>query len=356
MTKKSNRLKRQHAKQSAAVAAGSAALLRCVQGYFSNYLGAQRGLSANTISAYRDAIKLLLTNIGGQVRRPVADLTLNDLNADAVIRFLSSLETSRGNTIRTRNTRLSAIRTFFRYLISQDPTRAAQYHAAAAIPLKRASRPTMAYLDASEMRAVLDGIDRRTRSGRRDYVLLLFLYNTGARVQEAVTVRTDSLRLDVAPTVTITGKRQKTRHTPLWKETAQVLRTHIAENGITNDKNAPLFANRRGIPLTRFGVAYIVRKRVEAAAARCPSLTRKRVSPHTLRHTTAMHLLQAGVELAVIKAWLGHAYITTTHEYAEADLEMKRKAISAIAPTGGSADLQRTLRHHKDVLTWLESL
>lgn len=356
MTKKSNRLKRQHVKQSAAVPAGSAALLKCVQRYFSDYLGAQRGLSANTIFAYRDAIKLLLTSIGRQVRRDVAGLTLNDLNADAVIRFLSSLETEHGNTTRTRNTRLSAIRTFFRYLIAQDPTRAAQYHAAAAIPLKRATRPTMTYLDASEIRAVLDGIDRSTPSGRRDYALLLFLYNTGARVQEAVTVRVESLKLDAAPTVSITGKRQKTRHIPLWKETAKVLKAHIDENGLADDKSAPIFMSRRGVPLTRFGVAYIVRRCVVAAATHCPSLGRKRVSPHTLRHTTAMHLLQAGVELPVIKAWLGHAYITTTHEYAEADLEMKRKAISAIMPPSGASDLQGSLGRYRDVLSWLESL
>jgi integrase/recombinase XerD len=280
MTRRFNRVTgRSSTKQPVAGPTDSATLLRCVQRFFSEYLGAQRGLSSNTIFAYRDAMKLLLTSIGCHKRRPVAALTLKDLNADAVIRFLSSLETERGNTIRTRNTRLSAIRTFFRYLISQDPTRAAQYHAAAVIPLKRAARRIMTYLDISEMRALLDSVDRSTPAGRRDYALLLFLYNTGARVQEAVTIRAESLRLDAAPTASITGKRQKTRHTPLWKETAEVLRAHITERGLADDKSAPVFASLRGVPLTRFGVSYIVRKCAAAAASRCPSLKGKCVTP-----------------------------------------------------------------------------
>lgn len=214
----------------------------------------------------------------------------------------------------------------------------------------------MEYLEINEVKAVIHCIDRQKPSGRRDYALLNFLYNTGARVQEACDLCIEHVHFEPPPLAIITGKGRKTRQVPLWPETAALLKSYIAERGHLTVAPKNVFINSRGYPLTRFGVRYIIRERISAATKQCPSLAKKKVGPHTLRHTTAMHLLQSGVDLTVIKNWLGHVNLDTTHAYVEIDLDMKRKALSTCAPACKVENLQHLIKHNHDIIGWLESL
>lgn len=332
-------------------------LLPLVQSFFQEYLAGQRGVSNNTILAYRDALKLFLSFLVSSTGKQAARLQMDDLQAEQVLAFLDDAEQKRKNRTATRNLRLTALRTFFHYLISEDTVRSGQYQKIVAIPLKRAPRPVMGYLDVPEVQAILDSIDRNSLSGRRDYSMFSFLYNTGARVQEAIDAKVSAVRFSPPPIVTLTGKGSKTRIVPLWPSTATVLLDHVRERGVDKQPDSRLFVNARGEPLTRFGVRHILRKRLDAAKPACGSIAGKRVSPHTVRHSTAMHLLQSGVDLTVIQRWLGHVQLATTHGYVEIDLEMKRKALAACAPPGEPSDgLQRVMDSNRDVIRWLESL
>ncbi len=335
----------------------SKALLPLVQAFFQDYLAGQRGLSFNTILAYRDALKLFLAFLASTYRKPAARLRPDDLQAEQVLAFLDEVEQKRQNCTATRNLRLAALRTFVQYLISEDTIRAGQYQRIIAIPPKRNPRPVMGYLEAAEVQAILNSINRDHASGRRDYALFSFLYNTGARVQEVVDVTVGAVRFNAPPIATLTGKGSKTRIVPLWQTTATIVLTYLRERKVDKQPGAHVFVNSRGEPLTRFGVSHILRTRLAAAASSCASLIGKRVSPHTFRHSTAMHLLQSGVDLTVIQRWLGHVQLATTHTYVEIDLEMKRKALAACTPPDDTnADLQRILEKNQDVIGWLESL
>ena len=325
-------------------------LLQYVQRFFQDYLRVHRGMSHNTIFAYRDALKLFMLFLATYTDRKVTNLSLNDLHADAVLAFLGDIET-KGNGATTRNLRLSALRTFFGYLVTQDTLRAGQYQRVIAIPLKQTSRQVMQYLDVDEVKAILQSIDQTTPIGRRDYTLISLLYNTGARVQEICDLRGEDV-LQSPPSVIVTGKGQKTRQIPLWPETATILRQYM----IGRNPQEKVFQNARSLPLTRFGVHHIIGMRIRAAATICPSLAKKKVTPHTFRHTTAMHLLQSGVELTVIKSWLGHVHIMTTHGYIEIDLEMKRKALAHYTPIKDGNKLKEIINRNKDIISWLDSL
>ncbi|MCG7853576.1 MAG: site-specific integrase, partial [Methanosarcinaceae archaeon] len=299
-------------------------LTHYVQKFFQDYLKAHRGLSSNTVLAYRDAIKLFLAFLSRHTRSQITNLSLDDLSAENALAFLSDVEKTRQCSVITRNLRLSALRTFFGYLVTQDTLHAGQYQRVVSIPIKQSSHRMMEYLEVKEVKAIIDCIDRREATGRRDYALLNFLYNTGARVQEACDLRIENVHFEPPPMVTITGKGRKTRQVPLWPETATLLKSYIAERGPFMNPLNNVFLNARGQSLTRFGVRHIIRARIAAAAEHCLSLARKKVGPHTFRHTTAMHLLQSGVDLTIIKNWLGHVSLDTTHAYVEIDLEMKR--------------------------------
>ncbi|OGW79849.1 MAG: hypothetical protein A3G33_02430 [Omnitrophica bacterium RIFCSPLOWO2_12_FULL_44_17] len=327
-----------------------------VQYFFHDYLRRDRGVSPNTILAYRDALKLFLLSAAAFRHKSVSRLVLEDLDADTVLAFLKEIERARKNSAVTRNLRLAALKTFFSYLIPQDTLRAGQYQKIISIPLKRTSPPLMGYLEVKEMREILNSIDRKTSSGQRDYVLLKFLYNTGARVQEACDISVSAFQLQEPAWVTITGKGRKIRQVPLWPETASVLKTYFTNRAILDKPDAKVFVNSAGETLTRFGIRYIIQTRVEQAIPQCPSLASKKISPHTLRHTTAMHLLQAGVDFTVIKSWLGHVNLSTTHLYVEIDLEMKRKALSLCHPLEKSVELQRIIKQNHDVISWLQSV
>lgn len=332
------------------------ALLTLVQAFFREHLAAHRGVSPHTVLAYRDAIKLFLKCVAHRARKPVARLDLDDLTAKAALAFLNEIETVRKNSIVTRNLRLAALRTFFMYLCAEDPLRSGEYQRVIAIPLKRGARSVMGYLEVNEIQAILASIDRTCQDGERDYVLLTLLYNTGARVQEVCDLTVGSLRLETPTIVTLRGKGKKIRQVPLWPQTAQILRAFLARTVLLQDINAPLFMNAKGEAIGRFGVRYIVRKTVQGALSRCPSLAKKKIGPHTYRHSCAMHLLQAGVDLSVIRSWLGHVNLATTNAYVEIDLEMKRKALATCQAPRQAATLPKILHQHRDIIGWLESL
>ncbi len=329
-------------------------LALAVRRFLGDYLPHQRAFSVHTIRSYRDSLKLLLQFAAGPKRR-VADLTVGDLMPEKIIAFLDGLEQHRGNDAATRNVRLSAIHSFFDYLGAGWPEHLDQARRVLAITFKRTDHRTIDYLEAEEMRTLLEQIDRRTVWGRRDYVLLALMFNTGARVQEVVALQTTDLRLTSPPSVKFFGKGRRERICPLWPETARLLQQHIADTRLDTQSDQTLFRNHRGGPLTRFGARLILQRQMMRAAAVLPTLKHKRIHPHSLRHGTAVHLLKSGVDLSTIAHWLGHTSINTTHKYVTIDLEAKRAAIAKAEPVTKSKRLPRW-RIDNDLLTWLESL
>ncbi len=299
-----------------------------LQDFFCQRLIGQRNVTARTVAAYRDAFRLLLRYTESRLHRSPVAVTLADLDAPLILGFLDHLEKERGNCARSRNLRLVAIRSFLRYAAYRDPTVLPTVQRVLAIPTKRFDRPLLGFLSHPEMEAILDAPDRSTWSGQRDNVMLTTLYNTGARVSEIVALRIADLDQVGGASVRIRGKGRKERVTPLWRSTAKLLSDWL--DRVSRDPGAPLFPNRHGRPLSRSGVEQRLRTAVTAAEKRCPSLRGRRISPHTVRHTTAMHLLQSGVDLSVIALWLGHESPATTHRYIEADLTLKERALQSL--------------------------
>jgi len=331
-------------------------LMQYVQMFFKDYLVIQKGLSVNTIKTYRDSLKLFLKFIAFRKNKAVSKVTLDDLDAESTVAFLQEIEKSRGNSIATRNLRLASLKTFFAYLISQDIFRSGKYQQIMAVPLKRSSKRLMEYLEVHEVEAITQSINRQDSNGERDYVILNLLYNTGARVSEICNLKVEQIRFESPPLITVVGKGQKLRQIPLWKETATILHKYLAKKHVLDNPEAMIFLNARGKPLSRFGIRHIIQKRAAKATCQCPSLAKKRIGPHTFRHTIAMHMLQSGVDLTVIKNWLGHANLSTTHSYIEIDLEMKRKALAACSPVAKSYNLKQLIKENNDLINWLESL
>lgn len=329
-------------------------LPRLLQGFFRVHLVAQRNLSSHTLRAYRDALVLLLRFVAARAGVEVADLDIDQLNRDAILAFLDHLEATRSNSVRTRNARLAAIHSFFRFVAAEEPACASLAHEILAVPFKRGPRATATCLDRVEIEHLLAVPDRTRPAGRRDAALLWFLYNTGARAQEAVDACIPAVRFVAPAQVRLFGKGRKERLCPLWPETVGLLRDMLRDRDVPEEADEPLFLSAAGRPLTRFGLRHIVRECVARAATACPSLGAKRISPHTLRHTTALHLLQSGVELNVVRSWLGHASIETTHAYVEIDLDMKRAALEAASP--GAPRVGKLPWREPHVLQWLEAL
>jgi site-specific recombinase XerD len=299
-----------------------------LQDFFVQRLVAQRAASAQTVASYRDTFELLLRFAERRTTRAPTDLTLRDIDAPLILDFLDHLERERGNCPRTRNTRLAAVRSFMRYASVRDPASLALAQRVLAIPAKRFDRPVLGFLSREEIQALLDAPDRSTWSGRRDAVMLTVLYNTGARVSEVTGLCVSDVLLDREVAVHLHGKGRKERAVPLWKTTAALLRGWLGQ--VDCNPTAPVFPNRTGKRLSRSGVEDRLHIAVARAAEHCQSLRARHVSPHTLRHTTAMHLLQSGVDLAVIALWLGHEDPATTHLYIEADLAMKEAALRRV--------------------------
>ena len=321
--------------------------------FFHEWMGQQKNLSRHTICSYRDTWKLFLRFAAERKRHAIEQLSLGDLQASEVLAFLEHLEKDRKVSIGTRNCRLAAIHSFFAFVAHREPLAIAQCTEIAGIPVKKSFRPAMCYMDAEEIAAVLREPDRSSLEGQRDHALLAFLYNTGARIQEALDVCPRAIRFDSPAQVELRGKGRKSRICPLWPETVGVLKALLKRQPRADDQ--PIFVNRYGQPLGAAGVRFKLKQYVQAAARKIPSLASKHVTPHTWRHSVGVQLVAAGVDVTVIRNWLGHARLDTTNHYARANLETKHKALEQVDPATKPGRSPRWKRN-PELLTWLDSL
>ena len=305
---------------------------KLLQQFFVEYLGQQKAVSRHTVAAYRDTFQLLLQFAQSTIGKIPTDMTLEDLNAALILRFLDHLEKGRGNSVRSRNARLASIRAFLKYAAHKDFSALASIEQVLAIPMKRHDKPVVGFLTKAEIDALLTAPDPSTWTGQRDRAMLALMYNTGARVSEVVVLRLGDIVLGPSSVVHLKGKGRKQRSVPLWRQTAATLCKWINRLEC-QDLTSPLFPSATGRPLTRSSIA----RRITVAAAKAarvqPELINRVVSPHIVRHSTAMHLLQSGVDISVIALWLGHESPTTTHVYLSADMAMKEEALLRLQPT-----------------------
>ena len=321
--------------------------------FFYERLVQQRNVSAHTVRSYRDTWRLFLRFVAARHKRAVAQLTLAELTAAEAAAFLQHSEVERKVSIGTRNCRLAALRSFFGFVAEREPAAIAQCAEVLHIPTKKAIKPAPCYLESSEIEAILEQPDRNCPAGQRDHALLSFLYNSGARIQEALDVCPAAIRFDAPLCVRLMGKGRKERICPLWPETVALLRALLKRQPRADDE--PLFVNRYGAPLGASGVRFKLAQYVQGAARTVPTLSSKKVSPHRFRHATAVHLVAAGADVTVIRSWLGHVHLDTTNHYAQANLDTKREALERLNP---SSKIKKPPRWRRDasVLAWLDSL
>ena len=322
-----------------------------LQRFFTERLIRQKNASPRTVSSYRDTFRLFLQFAQRRLHKPSTRIELTDLDASLVSAFLDHLEVDRHNTIRSRNARFAALRSFLQYAGLIAPTALGTIRCVMAMPMKRFERRLVGYFTREEIEALLNAPDAATWCGRRDRVMLATLYNTGARVSELIGMRVGDIVLDRSSSICVHGKGRKERTVPLWHTTAKQIRLWLRQNQFARDH--PLFPNRTGGAMTRTGVTDRLKLAAATAACRCPQLKKRRVSPHIVRHATAMHMLQSGVDITVIALWLGHESPATTHMYVEADLAMKERAIKILqAPRIKTSRFQSTDK----LLAFLEGL
>ncbi len=311
----------------------------------------QQHVTARTVTAYRDSFRLLLSFAHQRLGKRPSDMTLDDLNASFILDFLNHLEVDRHNCSRSRNARFAAIRSFMEYVSFEEPSALALTQSVLAIPMKRFEQPLVGFLSREHIEAILAAPDANTWTGQRDRVMLTVLYNTGARVSELIGMRISDLTPGPTAWVRIRGKGRKERSVPLWPDTARELKRWLRQYPRAPEQ--PLFPGRSGGPLTRVGLTERLKLAVQGAAHRFPELAKRRVFPHLVRHSVAMHMLQSGVDITVIALWLGHESPATTHRYVEADLEMKDRALKALqAPPCAPV----RYRPKDDVLRFLQGL
>lgn len=332
----------------------SAALGALIQSFFIDHLITVKGLRPASVRSYRDTVRLLLTFVADQQHTRITRLRLEDLSFDQVVGFLRHLEQDRGNGVRTRNQRLAALHALFDYIATRDPSMLGECQRVAAIPMKRVAPPETRFLERDEIEGLLRGLPTTGRHALRDRTLILFLYNTGARVQEVADLRAGNLDLGEHPRVRLHGKGDKWRTCPLWSQTADLLTSLRDSLPETPSAEAPVFSSS-GRALTRSGIYKIVRRH---AAAFDDLRTGRRITPHVFRHTAAVHLLEAGVEVNVIRGWLGHADLSTTNRYAEINTNAKLAALRVTEPPGSSAASRPTpiWRSDETLLAWLAAL
>ena len=311
-----------------------------LQRFFVEHLGRQRAVSPRTIAAYRDTFRLLLSFAEAKISKSPAALKLVDLDAKLILSFLDHLEKERNNGARSRNARLAALRSFLKYATHHDIGALHVIEQVLAIPMKRFDRPVLGFLSREEMQAILEAPDQKTLAGQRDRTLFSLMYNTGARVSEVIGLRIGDVIINGSAAAHLHGKGRKHRSVPLWPSTAGLIRVWKRRLGDRGDDKL-LFPNRSGGIMARSNVTQRLELAVSIAAHQHPQLMRRPISPHTFRHTTAMHLLQSGVDLAVIALWLGHESPATTHMYLEADLSMKERALDRLQPTGATSGRYR---------------
>jgi site-specific recombinase XerD len=326
-----------------------------VQSFFADGLRTSRGLRPTSVRSYRDVLRLFLRFVARDTGRKITRLALADFSFERVLQFVRYLEDERRNHIRTRNQRLACLHTFFASLADRMPELLEVAERVTAIPMKRVAPPETRFLERDEIDALFAALPTRGGRALRDRALLLLLYNTGARVQEVADLHVGDLELTATPRVRLHGKGDKWRTCPLWENTARLLRELLAEHG-SRAPDAPVFASRHDRPLTRFGIYKLVRRHTRQIDKPGP---RRRISPHVFRHTTAVHLLEAGVEINVIRSWLGHVSLDTTNRYTEITTPAKEAALRlCTAPIGASATLPPTpvWRTDESLLAWLNSL
>jgi site-specific recombinase XerD len=325
-----------------------------IRDYFTDHLPRLRGTSPHTIHSYRDSIVLLLRFLSRQRNKPVTKLDLIDLDPPGILAFLSHLEQERKNGVTTRNVRLSAIHAFFHFVAARNPEHLELAQRVLGIPFKRAQQRAIDYLEYEEIDVILKEINRTTLLGMRDYALLATMFNTGGRVQEIADLRACDLQLIKPFQVRLYGKGRKERYCPLWPQTAAVLRTFCDRNNVDLRSESRIFLNHHGYPITRFGIRHILARCLNLACETAPNLRKKRLHPHSIRHSTAVALLKSGVDLSTISHLLGHASPTTTNRYAKVDLEMKRQAIAKVKPVPRQS--RTPWSKDRTILDWLESL
>lgn len=308
--------------------ASSPSFASMTQAFFTEHLIQQRALSPRTVAAYRDAFVLFVEYAVRQLHKQPTEIRLAQVTPSLLLGFLDHLEKERGNSVRSRNARLAAIRAFLKFAAHRDIGSLAVVEHALGVPMKRFERPMIGFLTREEMLAII-GTPRDNWIAQRDHLLLAMLYNTGARVSEIIAVRVSDVILDGTAFVTLHGKGRKQRVVPLWHSTTKAIRTWLRANP-TLTPMSPLIPNHEGKAMSRSNVTQRLALAVNSASGPCPSLKNRHISPHTLRHTTAMHLLQAGVDISVIALWLGHESPMTTHQYVEADLGMKERALAKV--------------------------
>lgn len=319
-----------------------------VRRFLLEHLAGERNLSINTQRSYRDMLSLLLPFVARKLKKPIDRLSVTDLSGKLVRQFLTHLEQERKCGHATRNQRLGGLHAFARFVGEHSPEHLDWCAQIRLIPFKKTSKPGITYLDKEEMDSLLAAPDRRSAQGQRDYALLLFLYNSGARASEGADLKIEDLDRH-ARAVKLTGKGRKYRTCPLWPITVEQLRLLSANRA----PHEAMFLNRRGEPITRFGIRSMVGRNAERAASAAPSLLSKKVGPHVIRHTSACHLLQSGVDINTIRGWLGHVSLTTTNIYAEIDLATKAKALATCCP---AEETKTKWRNQPELMTFLRTL
>lgn len=325
--------------------------------FFEDHLKIQKGLRSASVKSYRDTLKLFLAWVAKTMHRHLTKLALADLTADQVLAFLRSLETERSNQIRTRNQRLGALRTFYRFLAVHYPEMLAEAQRVEAIPIKRTTAPETLYLERDEIDLLFKSLTQQGTLALRDRSILMLLYNTGARAQEVVDLRVGDVDLEDTLRIRLHGKGDKWRSCPIWPETAALLRQ--LETVLRKDPSQPLFMSRTGRKLTRFGLYKLVTRHTKEIHPSMDTTRKHRVTPHVFRHTVAVQLLEAGVDINVIRGWLGHVNLETTQRYAEINMRTKQAALAACLPPTDTAEASPPngrWRQDEELMKWLQSL
>jgi integrase/recombinase XerD len=330
-------------------------LLQHIESFFREHLQRMRGASRHTVFSYRDSLQLFFCYLADAKGGDISKLRLDDITENNVLTFLDHLESARGNSVATRNSRLTAIRSFCRYLIRKDTTNAAEYGLIVSVAGKKGPKPDIPYLEPAEVKLLLEQANQDQLLGLRDYALIQFLYNTGVRVSEALSLSVGTLELDAPGQVRVHGKGRKDRACPLWRSTTTLLKRYIARWKLGAESR--LFCNARRRPLTTSGLAYILERHLEAAKKKHPVLKKRKITPHVMRHSCACALLQSGVDLVTVRDLLGHESVRTTNRYTRANMKTKRQALEAFWKTVDLSDGQAAPRTPKpELLEFLASL
>lgn len=330
-----------------------------VRSFFENFLIVQKGLRPASVRSYRDVLRLFLSFVAKESLRKISRLSIQDLTFERVQQFLRHLEEQRNNGIRTRNHRLATLHGFFEYIAGREPEMLVVCQRVAAIPAKRTPPPETQYLEREEVATLMKSLPSQGRNAHRDRTILLFLYNTGARVQEVADTRVGHLELSAQPRVRLHGKGDKWRVCPLWSDTARQLQLLLERQEGPLSEDRPVFVSRPGHALTRFGIYKIVRRHAYRLEANGKRVGRKHISPHTFRHSAAVQLLESGVEVNVIRGWLGHVSLETTNRYAEISIRAKEAAVRACEPpieTAAGSPAKAVWKDDEALLAWLDSL